>query len=286
MSIAVATPVTPTNATDAQFRAWGSLVSGKLAAMGLVQTADTGQINWTTVLAPTVLQTVQGYEVWRFNDALQATFPVFFKLEYGSGSAAANPSMHLSVGNGSNGTGSLMGVLSTRQQVSCTAGASPITSYWSGDVDRVVFCFQGSSAANSLLLSMERSLDTSGVRTNEAVLIALFSLSTAQQRAWNCVTGPYTAYETSFGCMGGQQSPFGSTGVQVACYPVFFNKGVFLEYGMNLFAYVDATIGANVAFAFPVFGTSRTYMPIGQASFGGTVLTRTTAQSALMMRFD
>jgi hypothetical protein len=284
MSLAVATPITPTNATDAQFRAWGSLVSGKLAAMGLVQTGDTGQINWTTVLAPTAPSLVQGYEVWRFNDALQATVPVFVKLEYGSYTAAANPSIWFSVGSGSNGAGALTGVLSARQQIGFSQTATPITAYWCGDVDRIVFCVQGTSASTSMLLSMERSTDVTGARTSEAVLIAAYGPA-AMQRAWNCVTGPYTAFETSFGCMGGQAAPFGSTGVQVACYPIFFNKGVFMEYGMNLFAYVDATIGANVAFSFPVFGITRTYMPIGTAAISA-VLARTTAATALMMRFD
>lgn len=63
--------------TDAAFRTWGLAYNAKLAAAGLVQTADTGQIDWATVLAATAINTVQGYEIWRFDDALQATVPVF-----------------------------------------------------------------------------------------------------------------------------------------------------------------------------------------------------------------
>jgi hypothetical protein len=285
MSLAVTTAITPTNATDAQFRAWGSAIGVKLAAMGMIQTADTGQINWTTVLAPTIGSTVQGYEVWRFNDTLQATVPVFFKFEYGSGASPPNPSIHVSVGNGSNGSGSLNGVLSTRQQVTCGASGTPITANWSGDTNRLVFAFQGGSAAASLMISLERSVDTTGAVTSEAVFIALWGSSAPNQRAWNCVTGPYSNFEATFGAMGSAQAPFGTAGTQVAVYPIFFNKGVLMPYGLNLFGYVDATIGANATISFPVYGATHTFMPLGTATMG-SVLARTTAATAMMIRYE
>jgi hypothetical protein len=75
-------------ADDATFRAWGSGIAAQIAAMGLVQTSDTGQINWVTVARP-ALNTIAGYEIWRFNDALQATKPVFIRIDYGTSSPVA-----------------------------------------------------------------------------------------------------------------------------------------------------------------------------------------------------
>jgi hypothetical protein len=34
--------------------AWGSGIAAQIAAMGLVQTSDTGQINWATVTRPAI----------------------------------------------------------------------------------------------------------------------------------------------------------------------------------------------------------------------------------------
>jgi hypothetical protein len=100
----------PTNATDAEFRDWGSKLSDALAAVGMVKTADTGQIDWATVVKPAAISTYQGYEVWRFNDTLQATAPLFLKIEYGSGvSVATRPGLRLQVGKGTNGAGTLTG---------------------------------------------------------------------------------------------------------------------------------------------------------------------------------
>jgi hypothetical protein len=100
------------NSGDAGFRSWGSSVSQSLGLVGLVQTADTGQINWTTVTQPTVSSGVAGYEVWRFTDS-----SIFLKIEYGNGPGATNPKplgMWLTVGTGSNGSGTLTGTVSTR----------------------------------------------------------------------------------------------------------------------------------------------------------------------------
>jgi hypothetical protein len=118
--------------SDATFRAWGLEFSTYLAAVGLVQTADTGQINWATV---TYLAGSgdQGYEVWRFNDAMQATAPIFLKFYYGS-NGAGNPRIRIEFGTGSNGSGTLTGtgsgvILNGNQAQSGTGSATATTSY-------------------------------------------------------------------------------------------------------------------------------------------------------------
>jgi hypothetical protein len=117
---------------DADFRTWGSELAPKLAAAGLVQTADTGQINWSTVTRGAI-NTAAGYEIWRFNDSLASSNPVYLKIEYGSGSTQAIPNMWLTVGQGSNGSGTLTGQLSTRKLAAQSAVAltSTVTNYTS-----------------------------------------------------------------------------------------------------------------------------------------------------------
>jgi len=73
--------------TDAEFRTWGSGIAAALQACGLVKTSDTGQIDWATVTRPGASHTAAGYEIYRFNDSLQATKPVLIKVEYGNGTA-------------------------------------------------------------------------------------------------------------------------------------------------------------------------------------------------------
>ena len=115
--------------SDAGFRAWGSDFSAKLAAIGLVQTSDTGQINWTTVTRPGA-NTAGGYEIWRINDSLHTASPIFLKVEYGTGASAGAPNLWCTVGTGSNGSGTLTGSVTTRYATFSTAGTgNAATSY-------------------------------------------------------------------------------------------------------------------------------------------------------------
>lgn len=101
--------VVGSNASSAAFRVWGSALSAALATVGLVNTTDTGQINWTTVAVASA-NSDAGYEIWRFNDALQSTTPVFIKFYYGTGTASITPRIRVEVGTGSNGSGTITGV--------------------------------------------------------------------------------------------------------------------------------------------------------------------------------
>jgi hypothetical protein len=113
----------PSVASEAEFRAWGQSISDALDAIGLIQTADTGQIDWTTVGIPTI-STVSGYEIWRFNDAAQTNAPVFIKIEYGAGSTLARPLIWITVGTGSNGSGTITTIWGSRTQMNSTGNAA------------------------------------------------------------------------------------------------------------------------------------------------------------------
>jgi len=113
---------------NASLRAWGKQVSDTLLECGLVKCADTGQINWTTAVY--TLQTIAGYEIWRFDDALQATAPIYIKIEYGVG-AVNCLRMYVNVGQGTDGAGNLTGLTSRRQDyIATTSSAIPLNTYW------------------------------------------------------------------------------------------------------------------------------------------------------------
>lgn len=117
-------------ASDASFRAWGLVWSTNLAALGWVQTADTGQINWTTVTKPGVANTVAGYEIWRMNDALQGTAPIFLKIEYGTGAAATNSALWITLGFSTNGAGIINSTnTSTRTQIYTTQNSATLNDW-------------------------------------------------------------------------------------------------------------------------------------------------------------
>lgn len=170
------------NSTDAEFRAWGLAISTALSTVGLVQTADTGQVNWTTVVKPAGASTIAGYEVWRFNDAQQSGAPIFLKVEYGSAAAATSPRVTITVGQGSNGSGSLTGTVSTAQVWS--ANGSTATAILTG-VSFAEGCLSlslaetGGGTYRPGVIQLGRFLDTSGAPTTRGYYFVRVSNSLA-----------------------------------------------------------------------------------------------------------
>ncbi len=285
--IATALLLDGNNNTNTSFRNWGSNVSAKILAAGMVKASDTGQIDFTTVQTPAALGTSQGYEIWQFNDTLQATAPVFFKLEYGSGAATADPGTWLTFGSGSNGSGTLTGSLSTRMSVNGTA-AGATTWFFSGSNNRFMMAAMaaGANASSStiLILSFERTVDANGNVTSEGVLVVTKSKTTWGQVGWNTTTGAMTAVEASLGAMGPSVGS-GSSGYATAIYPVFHTKGNFLNPGYNIICAYEANFSAGIPVTFPFYNVSHTYVPLTSA-IASTPLTRGAAGSTVLLRFD
>lgn len=165
--------LTPQQSSNALFQAWGSAVDGTFTTFGWVRTSDTGQINWATVPFPTVISTAQGYSIFRMNDSLQSTYPVFIKMEYGgSANGAANPAMWITIGTGSDGSGNITGVLKSRLQFNSYSTGAAAQCYFSGSADR--YCcnlwLNGSNSWNHFHISIERTKDASGTTTGTGLL--------------------------------------------------------------------------------------------------------------------
>jgi hypothetical protein len=204
-----ATTNTPiSNAATANFRAWGLEFNTQLAAVGLTQTADTGQINWTTVALPGAANTIAGFEIWRFNDALQATSPIFIKIQYGTSSLTSIPLILIQVGQGSNGSGTLTGTLMTNTAMSAAQQSSSVTNapaFWCYNATYgTLWCSwkfgvnNAATNANTPLggFLIERSCDTNGNPTGDAVALTTPNLNTSASLTSGNATQVYS-YLTS-----------------------------------------------------------------------------------------
>jgi len=96
--------------TNTDFRLILSKWKEALDGCGLVQTADTGQLDPATATYPGVANTEAGYWIYRFNDSQQSVDPIFFRLGIGRGTGHAGTTyIRLTVGQGSNGAGTITG---------------------------------------------------------------------------------------------------------------------------------------------------------------------------------
>lgn len=100
------------NTTDATFRDWIARTISMLTTIGLVRTSDTGQIDPATITKPAVTGTMVGYATFRFDDPMQATRPIFLRIDFGSGTTSGTaPAMRITLAKGTDGAGGLTGVL-------------------------------------------------------------------------------------------------------------------------------------------------------------------------------
>jgi hypothetical protein len=168
--------------SDAMFQEWIQEMTTKLAACGLVQTADTGQINTGTATRPAP-NTSAGYQIWRFDDALQSTVPVFIRFEYRSGGGTTIPTMFVGVGTSTDGLGTLTG-LNFTPVVMGNSNSSQISdtlrnSYWCHTDGFFGMNWKVGAGNTEMLFGIARTANyTTGAATGDGLLVAKLGTTT------------------------------------------------------------------------------------------------------------
>lgn len=107
MATLVTGPTIFSQATDADYRIAIAAYKDLLTAVNpsiLTQTADTGQVDVTTVVRPAI-NTRPDYLMFKFNDGLGPA--IYFKLCFGCASSNTAPSMHVEFGRATDGAGNI-----------------------------------------------------------------------------------------------------------------------------------------------------------------------------------
>ena len=191
----------PSNASDESFRVWASGISAAIEAVGFVKIPYAGAVDWSTVAAPTVAHTYPAREVFRFDDALQASAPLFFAMEYGCGSSTNGPGLRISVGKGVDGAGVLTGVLLGQVMSGMATGAASSASNANPQAHRVASCpskaclvIAMSTTAPvfaSATMILERSRDNTGAPTGDGLLLTTMQGTSAG--AASALSNPFYA---------------------------------------------------------------------------------------------
>jgi hypothetical protein len=275
------------HSSDAGFRAWGAEVAASLTSIGLTQTSDTGQINFTTVTRAAA-NAFAGYQIWAFNDTLQTTSPVYIKIQYGTGAGTNYPVMTVQTGTGSNGSGTLTGATTVASQIGLNqAPASTSTTYTSRYCYNTTAGFLGVAwKYNAGGISdqtqggffISRSNSNTGVATGTSVSQITGGNSTtvyASTYAWlqtinfaNALVYPTAANLTSQGNLGWGPWPIGSPTTSasgnVSVLPTFYAEpdlGVSNNIGQCLQS--EVAFGSTISVAL-VGSTANTYLSVGR----------------------
>lgn len=160
------------------FRAWVQVMHDGLTSVGLVQTSDTGQALPSTIALPGA-STFSGFEIYRFADSLQATKPVFIKMEYGTAPNNTGSIFRVTLGTSTNGAGTLTGQVTPSPTVTgqwAVVDTSSQPAYFSGDTSSFTVAWPSSNATGGWRPSMvmaERTRNADGTPNGDAVVFAV-----------------------------------------------------------------------------------------------------------------
>jgi len=255
--------------TDAEFRAWVLNLSTALQGCGLVKTADTGQIDIPTAIRPGGNQW-GGFEVYQFADALQATAPIFVRINYGTGSQSNAPIINLGVGTGTNGEGLLTGanILRGTENSQAVAPAGNSARTFVTHTGSTFFLAWGSGGFTQnytraqFTTVVDRARDDAGVALGEGAMFLC-----------NDYSGVIAAYILQFGAAPKVFTsipqciiPDGGYGTMVGTDVQLFRHSMMtprVRPLLGVVSYLNAEIGSGAAITASPLGTPHTYLPLG-----------------------
>jgi len=259
------------NAADANFRAWAQFIEDTLVTTGgWLVTSDSGQTLPSALVHPTTTSQKMGYRVYQMNDALQATVPVFMRIDFGSSSGtAAAPAIWVTVGTGSNGSGTITGIMMNAVQMNSAGNSSQANnSYGSAAPNRVAIAlFCQNVTGIRLVFTLERSKDVNGNDTGAGLLCIYNSTATwlESSRYLNYATAGVVqpSVELGLSYVLTTQNPSqsfapGDIGVAV----VSCIRGVAQQPGLNVMIVPSGDVGDQGQFSMNIYGAAHTYQQI------------------------
>lgn len=160
--------------SDAAFRAFGSTLSAQLGTM-LTRFPTSNDINWSTVALPASNTYTTTFEVYRFNDSLQSSHPLFLKFEYGLTNATAAYAIRLTIAKACSAAGVLSGIVFPARDIALSAAVSttPQTCYISnGDGSSLCLALAPTLTYVGSCLIVERAFNSNGTLNGEGLWVS------------------------------------------------------------------------------------------------------------------
>jgi hypothetical protein len=278
--------------TDAGFQTWIQEIITQLAAVGLTQTSDTGQINPSTVTRPGSGSTSAGYTIWRFDDTLQSTKPIFIKIEFGTSLGTNYPQLWVQTSTGTNGAGTLNATGLTGKQTVCTYfSANGLTSYPSYFCYNATLGFFGmawkvgvnGSGWTGGSIFVGRSNDSSGNSTGDAMFLVSGDIGGAACGSMQCYSWLNNTVFTASNVYNYYPFALSSTTNTAGSYQVFpsFMRTPNIQFTQLIGTCVTSEVPWGNSFTSALIGsTPRTYLNVvGPSSTNVTLYNSGTTNS-------
>lgn len=278
----------PQSVADAtSYRTWVQAVHNAIASFGWTQTGDTGQLTISTLAARG-----NGYEIWALGDTLQATHPFYMKLEYHP--TAFGPGFFVTFGTATDGAGNITTQTSQRLGFGCRTDTTVQQNcYFSGDTNRLQMAlWDGPTSNESVVISIERSKNSSGVDTGDALLV--FLAASNNNGTGSGLYGAWSGVVPSSGTVVNAQNvwsaPFNQAQLTMAYgsaigvgIPIPFNTLPY-QYGMGVLIYQSSDFGYATFPIVPIYGANHNYIALNQNTYYSA--TNPSCNTHILMRYE
>jgi hypothetical protein len=283
--------IAPDNSQAPWNNLWKAL-SQAFAAVGMTQTADTGQVDWNvlqTVPAANTWATPGIYEMWRFaSGTLQTEMPIFIRVQYG---VTSGPAIRISIGTGTDGAGNLTGNISSVFTMGTATPTTTTSQCWvSAAANRLQFALWTNhpTANNGIAFSVSRSVTSAGVYNSDGVTILGFGNGVKFQQWLPKITGgsrfPFAG--TTVFISGNPPTGTGNAGVDFGVYPIYPFRGSldYFDGAAMVVAPTDISLGS--VFSVSIYGVTQNYLVAGNAASGHPNSNGNTAFTAIGLRYE
>ena len=287
------TPVV-TSAGTGSFATIGNIRNAFLSC-SFIRTVQSGSVDdLTTLPTGSQIDVVRTYDIFAFNDSLQATFPLFIKVLYFTGPTGTPASFryHYQMGTAHDSSGSLTGV-STLTTIANTANSSVALAknqpvYASGDGSYMTLAAYSNSSLVAQLSVFERFYDSSGNITGSGFHMVGTNANESSKAifAQACYTGltPPTRDTVAIPCTKPSRVPSTYNGVLLlgTVYP-FIGKP--LNPSPNILIGDSTTFPTAYATAnYTMYGTTRNYIVLSSAF--NQASSQVFANSRFLLRYE
>lgn len=264
------------NSSLANFQSWTGALFTAIESFGWLQTSDTGQAANPPTAVPS---STYVYRVYKANDSLASTLPIYLKAEVGYSSTS--PRIRMTTSTGSNGSGTLTGNVVTSAPWEITnletnQGSTTFPCYFSGDAGNFrMYMWQSNTVYTGVLFAVARSVNSSGASTSDyfTTLCANAYWGTgAYSGMWQQTISSSYVYPRDIGFVGVGLTSGSGTGYAngtVAAYPIFPHIGKIGNPMLDMMGACagDISNGSTVSVA-SMYGSTHTYIAVTDASTG------------------
>lgn len=255
--------------SDATFRAWGKSISDALAVVGLVKSGDVGQVDWSTATLPAG-NVETNYEVWRLDDSIQISNPVYFRITYSRVSSYFGAKMLITIGTSTDGAGNVnQDILS--KTVFCAANSNPPYSNFycqissDGSGVALALCLNTSDIYLRSLIQVERTRNSIGEANSRGLLVGIRGNNTGSGSVFRFSDSNKQVLSNALPYVPGNPTPghsFLGPDNNIVTYPGY---GAFpeLQYSKMTLGYSYADLGYGSTQTINHLGADRTYLALG-----------------------